>query len=125
MHAEQYFCVSFGAQYLSVTSYGPNNAVSIKQDVKDRLEDAPLKACVAGGHVSYVRKIANEQDILRDKLKTRELSPPISEAVGSGDHMSGAEETADMTRDEAAIAESQRRADSLFLDDIDCLDMDV
>ncbi|BDA44096.1 DNA repair and recombination protein RAD54B [Coccomyxa sp. Obi] len=95
------------------------------QDVKDSLEDAPLKACVASGHVSYVRKIANEQDILRDKQKAREASPPISEGAGNGHCMSGAEESAELSRVEAAIAEDQREADSLFHDDVDCLDMDV
>lgn len=95
------------------------------QDVKDSLDDAPLKACVAGGHVSYVRKIANEQDILRDNQKAREPSPPISEGAGKGHCMSGAEDFAELSGDVAAIAESQRRAESLFHDDVDCLDMDV
>ena len=100
------------------------------QDVKDGLEDAPLKACVAGGHVSYVRKIANEQDLLRDKQKASGPSLSLCNAAGNGHCISGADSSAELSRDdqhadEAAIAESPRRPDSLFHDDVDCLEMDV
>jgi hypothetical protein len=91
-----------------------------RQDVKGSMDDEPLKACVASGGISYVRKIANEQDMLRDMEQPREATSPIADAGGESCEVSG--DDADLDRCGADMVEP---ASDAFHDDVDCLEMDL
>ncbi len=93
------------------------------QDVKDSLDDEPLKACVASGNISYVRKIANEQDSLKDIEQLREATPPASDDAAGGSCQSSEDGVA-LDRDTADTAEPQP-VNGAFHDDVDCLEIEL
>lgn len=86
------------------------------QDVKGSLEDEPLKACVASGIVSYVRKVNNEQG------KLQEAQQPAFDTADAENENSGNEGGLIMPKKGSA---EPAPASNPFHDDVNCLELDI